>query len=138
MEDLFQGAYEVVWMVGGYGATLPRRLESQQVYGPYRLDFSIQGEGEKGRYQIAIEIDGHDFHERTKEQASKDKERDRYLQKHNWKVLRFSGSDIYRNCFGCAQEVIHAYVVAHTGKEIREAAAERHMARLRELLGPAP
>lgn len=44
--------------------------------------------------KIVIECDGHDFHEKTKEQASRDKRRDREFQTAGFIVLRYSGSDI--------------------------------------------
>lgn len=45
---------------------------------------------------IAIELDGHDFHERTKEQATRDKKRDRALVSAGWSVLRFTGSEVIK------------------------------------------
>jgi very-short-patch-repair endonuclease len=53
-----------------------------------------------------IECDGHDFHEKTKEQVSKDKERDRVFQKTGALVLRYSGSDIWRDPIGAAMDAI--------------------------------
>jgi very-short-patch-repair endonuclease len=52
-----------------------------------------------------VECDGHDFHERTKEQAQRDKSRDRYLQANGWRVLRFTGSEIHRTPEKCADEI---------------------------------
>ncbi|MCP4343287.1 MAG: DUF559 domain-containing protein [Desulfobulbaceae bacterium] len=46
---------------------------------------------------IVVEIDGHDFHERTKEQAKRDKERDRYFTKAGYKVYRYTGSEVFQN-----------------------------------------
>lgn len=46
---------------------------------------------------IAIELDGHDFHERTKEQATRDKRRDRALVAAGWSVLRFTGSEVIKS-----------------------------------------
>ena len=45
---------------------------------------------------MAIECDGHDFHEKTKEQAQRDKEKDRILQANGWLIARFTGSEIYK------------------------------------------
>lgn len=45
--------------------------------------------------QLAIELDGHDFHERTKEQARRDKKRDRDLSALGFPVARFTGSEIF-------------------------------------------
>ena len=46
---------------------------------------------------MAVELDGHDFHEKTKEQSKNDKERDRILQSHGYFVARYTGSEIYNN-----------------------------------------
>lgn len=46
---------------------------------------------------IAVELDGHDFHERTKQQASRDKKRDRSLLSKGWSVIRFTGSDVIKS-----------------------------------------
>jgi very-short-patch-repair endonuclease len=56
--------------------------------------------------RVVVEVDGHDFHDRTKEQASRDRRRDRTLQGRNLPVLRFTGSDIWRDPFGCADEAL--------------------------------
>jgi very-short-patch-repair endonuclease len=56
--------------------------------------------------RILIEADGHDFHERTKEQAARDKARDRALVADGWQVLRFTGSEIWNRPGECAGEVV--------------------------------
>lgn len=55
--------------------------------------------------QIYIECDGHNFHERTKEQAARDRQRDRKLQQTGTPVLRFTGSEIFADPVGCAAQV---------------------------------
>lgn len=76
----------------------------------YRLDFAlIETRHESGALpfvKIAIECDGHDFHEKTKEQARRDKKRDRYLQTEGWLVARFTGSEIVKDPVGCATQVM--------------------------------
>jgi very-short-patch-repair endonuclease len=81
-------------------------LNCQTEVPPYRLDFSVQNKTTNAK--IAVEVDGHDFHERTKEQASRDRARDRFLQSNGWKVFRFTGSDVHRNASSCVSEVISA------------------------------
>ena len=74
----------------------------------YRLDFLIMvaRDLESGPFgDIAVECDGHDFHERTKEQAKRDRKRDRDLQAMGLRVLRFTGSEIFRDAAGCAESV---------------------------------
>ncbi len=67
----------------------------------YRVDFAIIGER-----RVVVELDGHDFHERTKEQAKNDKSRDRVLSASGWTVLRFTGSEIFSNASRCATEAL--------------------------------
>lgn len=54
---------------------------------------------------FAIELDGHDFHERTKEQARKDRSRERAFIAAGWQVLRFTGSEVYEDAEACVEEV---------------------------------
>lgn len=56
--------------------------------------------------RVAVECDGHDFHERTKEQAEHDKARDRDMQAAGWVVARFTGSEINRDPVLAAGKVI--------------------------------
>lgn len=71
----------------------------------YRIDLLVVCyDGKNGRY-YAIECDGHDFHEKTKEQAARDKKRDRDLMSAGYHVIRFTGSEIYNNPLQCATEV---------------------------------
>jgi hypothetical protein len=55
--------------------------------------------------KTVVEIDGHDFHDRTKEQASRDRQRDRYLTLDGYTVIRFTGSDVYNDPYQCAEEI---------------------------------
>lgn len=78
----------------------------------YRLDFAVIFGGPRCyRFgKVAVECDGHDFHERTKEQAAHDRSRDRALTRHGWTVLRFTGSEINRDARRCAQEVLDVFL----------------------------
>ncbi|MCL6455084.1 MAG: endonuclease domain-containing protein [Alicyclobacillus sp.] len=69
------------------------RLFLQKQIGKYRVDFAV----EYGDVKIVIECDGHEFHEKTKEQAARDKKRDRYLASQGYTVLRYTGSEIVKN-----------------------------------------
>ena len=83
----------------------------------YRLDFEvwledpdliIEGQrlGVKPFESIAVELDGHDFHERTKDQVTQRNQRDRDLQASGWKVFHFSGSEVHRDPEACVNEVM--------------------------------
>ena len=80
----------------------------------YRLDFVIEPEYQMKRRanecgvpvpKLAVELDGHDYHERTKEQVIRRNQRDRDLAADGWDVMHFSGSELYRNPTNCLQEV---------------------------------
>jgi very-short-patch-repair endonuclease len=55
---------------------------------------------------MIVECDGHDFHEKTKDQARRDKQRDRFFQSKGYKVLRYAGSEIWADPEKCADEII--------------------------------
>jgi very-short-patch-repair endonuclease len=86
--------------------------------GKYRADFAFIGYA--GR--LALECDGHDFHERTKEQAAHDRKRDRWMLSQGWTVLRFTGSEIHKSPRGCAVETFAAL------DRLVESAMQRDMA----------
>lgn len=75
-----------------------------------RVDFLITLiDGREGRRIIrhtAVECDGHDFHERTKEQAARDKSRDRDLLRRGIATVRFTGSELHANAMRCAVEAL--------------------------------
>jgi very-short-patch-repair endonuclease len=84
-----------------------------------RVDFVLRGGSQPGDEQleplpqVIVECDGHDFHERTKEQAKRDRSRDRAFQNLGYKVFRYTGSEIFNDPFSCARE---AYFTAVYGK----------------------
>jgi very-short-patch-repair endonuclease len=56
--------------------------------------------------RLIVECDGHDFHERTKEQSSRDKSRDRALTTLGYEIFRFTGSELWRDPWGCADQIL--------------------------------
>lgn len=56
--------------------------------------------------KFVIEVDGHEFHQKTKEQVEHDNERQRALQKAGYEVIRFSGTEVYHKSYKCASEVL--------------------------------
>lgn len=92
-------------------------FEATDVYlqaqvGAYRVDFLFDDLFRGKRRFLAVELDGHDWHERTKEQAARDKKRDRTLVTAGYSVLRFTGSEIFRNPGSCHQEIVEAILAA--------------------------
>jgi hypothetical protein len=79
-----------------------------EVLGCYRVDFLLAVQNNTGlKSFVAVECDVHDYHERTKEQAARDRSRDRTMQVAGIAVLRFTGSELYSDPMGCATEVIY-------------------------------
>lgn len=60
----------------------------------------------KKRYRLVIECDGHDFHEKTKEQVRNNNERDMNLKQHGYDVIHFSGSQIFIDPMQCAEDAL--------------------------------
>jgi very-short-patch-repair endonuclease len=87
----------------------------QYELGNYRIDFMVFVHG---GILVAVECDGHDFHERTAAQAEHDRSRDRALQEKNIHILRFTGREIYRDPFKCAEELIMFCVRKGTEEDI--------------------
>lgn len=79
--------------------------------GPYRVDMAIWDASLPFNHTppriMIVECDGHDFHEKTKAQARRDKQRDRFLVSKGYKVLRFTGSEIWADPDAVADEIIN-------------------------------
>ncbi len=54
---------------------------------------------------VVVEVDGHEFHERTKFQAARDRQCDRAMIAEGFRVVRFAGQEVYRVAAECAEEV---------------------------------
>ena len=68
----------------------------------YILDFCIIASAALSPIVIGVECDGHDFHEKTKEQAARDKRRDRALVLGGLRaVFRFTGSEVWNHPMKC-------------------------------------
>lgn len=72
----------------------------------YRLDFYfvVAYKNQETKY-FDIECDGYEFHQKTKEQVEYDNQRQRDLQNNGIEIIRFSGSEIWKNPYKCANEV---------------------------------
>jgi very-short-patch-repair endonuclease len=72
---------------------------------------------------IAIECDGHNFHERTRRQAWHDKRRDRFFASNSIFVMRFTGSEIIRDPDECVSEMYRAatYIALGPSAQVRGA-----------------
>lgn len=103
-------------------------VRPQQRVGNYRADFSVGFRFFGAETAIIVECDGHDFHEKTKYQASRDKARDRYFTKQEYKTMRFTGSDLNRSASACAEEVLSLIMDFQTTRiELASRQREKHI-----------
>lgn len=65
----------------------------------YRVDFLVPSR------KIIIELYGYKYHN-TKDKITKDAERERYLQAQGYRVIRFTGTEIYKDPQKCVSEVL--------------------------------
>lgn len=86
-------------------------IEGKTYYADFMLPVSYYKKTKNGfeidfTKNFIVEVDGHEFHQKTKEQVERDNERERALQKAGYEVIRFSGTEIYHKAFRCADEVL--------------------------------
>lgn len=114
---------------------IPKALAptTQQKCGKYRIDFAVAC----ALGWLAVEIDGHEFHEKTKEQASKDRARERYLVTQGYRVIRFTGADVWNNPFLCCSDTSDQIHMLTTGKTRSSAVAAAAMAAIEDLFSEA-
>lgn len=85
----------------------------------YRVDFCIPViyKNQENKSFI-IECDGHEFHQKTKEQVERDNNRMRDLQKQGYEVIRFSGTEIWHRPHKCASDILN--IILSKCKHIKE------------------
>jgi len=98
------------WRFAKLDEALSVRLLPQQPIetadGKFTVDFLVSHtDPARQDFRVVIELDGHDFHDRTKDQAARDKRRDRAILRAGHVVMRFTGSEVYRNAQRCVAEV---------------------------------
>ncbi len=65
----------------------------------YRVDFLVRAQ------KVVVELYGFAYHN-DKRKLSQDAARERFLQRKGYRVLRFMGSEVYKDSTRCVQEVI--------------------------------
>jgi very-short-patch-repair endonuclease len=135
METLFWAAWQLMKPRLSLTSDAHLNEKLQAPIGKYRADFlfSVLDEN-KVRVSLVVEIDGHDFHERTKEQAAHDKARDRYMTGEKYQVMRFTGSEVYANPFKCVKEVSDRLYQLQYGETPGRARAKAGFEAIRKIL----
>lgn len=120
IELIFITAYEIIHSIYETEILVPNNKpnvlkwidEQLEIITPsnkkYIADFAYIDD--KKNIKVLIECDGHEFHQKTKEQVEKDNNRTFDLQSMGFTVFRFSGSQIYNNPLECANK-IHEYLL---------------------------
>lgn len=99
-----------VWVgPGQYARADGIHITPQYKVGNYKVDFLLEQQRigpDEILTPIAVELDGHDFHDRDKRQRSYEKARDRELQRQGLKVIHFTGSDVIADPYKVAFEAL--------------------------------
>jgi very-short-patch-repair endonuclease len=96
----------------------------QEIVGPYRADFLVVA-GLNGRCKtLIVECDGREFHQ----DKGRDWERDRFMQRLQYRVVRITGAEIWRDPVKCARavvEIANRYLVEPENEEAELRASNR-------------
>jgi very-short-patch-repair endonuclease len=104
IEQIFLMEWHFLKVDEQYGVKIRPQRELKLDGQSYTIDFMV--ESPNGKVRLAVELDGHDFHERTKEQAAHDRARERAIVRHGYAIFRFTGSEVFRNPRRCVEEVV--------------------------------
>jgi len=122
VESPAEAVFLIWWLAHQYSEPsdpyrLKKQVEVKAGEKSYRFDFVVTVEevfGVEGeQLPVAVEIDGHAFHEKTRDQVSYRNKRDRDLQVAGYQVLHFSYSELVKNPIACVEEVHAAASSAH-------------------------
>lgn len=117
---------EQVWYAAAVWMDLPRYADITPQYriANYRADFLVDPIGyfvnmEFLRLQyehlvtlaskmdrFVIEIDGFEWHDKTPEQAERDKRRDREISQQGFRVYRYAAREVLRDPLHCIEEIL--------------------------------
>ena len=123
IEVIFNFAFDLIIFSQGYmGMCLFPQYKVTYGRKRYYLDFVFLASDiedifdiENPNFKLAIECDGHNFHEKTKEQVISDNNKDYAVQMLGFDILRFSGSQIYKEPFQCAEKTLK-YIFKQMGE----------------------
>ncbi len=85
-------------------------IQPQAQIEPDRVDFLLamrirSGDDDRAA-RMVVECDGHEWHERTREQANRDRARDRRIQSTDLAVFRYTGSELWADVFDAASNAV--------------------------------
>lgn len=102
----------------------PIKTNGKTYYADFYFDSDYPDDGYckyrgKEHLKLVVECDGHDFHEKTKEQVRHNNERNYNLEMEGYSVLHFSGSQIFDDPLKCAEE-IYMYINKKVGEWVQK------------------
>lgn len=128
IEQIFITAFEMYcWLENKEKICLFAQKEVKYKDKKYFIDFAFEADDyltqlilenkiKNINFKLAIECDGYEFHQKTKEQVQRDNEREFDLKMAGYEVLRFSGTQIYNNPIKCAKDT-YDYIMKKVGDE---------------------
>ena len=129
--DLGVQLTKAIKMIPGGGFS----LEHQYCLGPYRYDLALIREGLPAPIAL-IECDGKEFHQ-SEQQVANDLAKDRLAQNEKIPLLRFSGSEIYRDVKACVFKIIRTLRVNGYLTQLQWHVLEAALPRCRPFVGIA-
>lgn len=118
----FDLTIESEFEITGKSSTVILPQSKNNTIAGYRPDFIICADG---CTNFLIEIDGYEWHEKTKEQAITDRKKDRAYLKNGYIPIRFLGSEVFHNVNDCIKEMIeivayYIYLQARENEELKQ------------------
>lgn len=104
IEQLFVMEWHFQRVSERFGVTLRPQARVSTDAGQVNIDFVVNRAN--GLLPLAIELDGHEFHEKTKAQAAHDRKRERSIVRSGYLVVRFTGHEIFQDAAVCVKEVV--------------------------------
>lgn len=71
----------------------------------HALDWNSRNRDDWNWRSLIVECDGHEFHAATKQQVARDRAKDRAATLAGRDYFRFTGSEIWRDPWGCAKQI---------------------------------
>lgn len=105
-----ESAFAHEWVNQALHLLYPLSTQHPVKDGRYRIDFAF------APLQVGIELDGHTYHS-NREAFTKDRQRQREIEGHGWRIIRFSGDELRQNITRCVQEASHFLSVEQHRKE---------------------
>lgn len=95
--------HDILWVaVSAVHGGAVREFENAVPDRKYRLDIAIPAA------QLAVEVDGWEWHGKHKGDFQRDRERQNLLTLNGWRILRFTAGQIRKDAAGCVEMISRA------------------------------